>query len=82
MQASEKNIERMIEVVPESEYESQQHFISNSPWDHRAVLDQVAHEANALMGNDLDRALIIDESSHVKKGKQSVLQFGKVFIKE
>jgi len=72
IQAEKKNIERMIEVVPESEYESEQHFISNSPWSYRSVLDQVAQDSHKVMENDQDRALFVDESGHVKKGKQSV----------
>jgi SRSO17 transposase len=32
-QAVRKNIERMTEVVVDSEYQSLQHFISHSPWE-------------------------------------------------
>ncbi|HKH45855.1 MAG TPA: transposase, partial [Thermoanaerobaculia bacterium] len=54
MQASRKNIERMEEVVPDSNYQSLQHFISHSEWDARAVLDQVAVEADRHLGGSAD----------------------------
>ena len=50
MQAGRKNMERMEEVVPECNYQSLQHFLSNSEWDARAVLDQVASEADRHLG--------------------------------
>ena len=63
MQARRKNMERMAEVVPESDEQVLQHFLSNSNWDARAVLDQVALDAGALL---------IDESGFAKKGEKSV----------
>lgn len=72
MQADRKNIERMEEVVPDSDYGSLQHFISDSEWDARAVLDQVAVEADRHLGGSADSCLLIDESSFQKKGKKSV----------
>ena len=35
-------LERMAEVVVESDEQVLQHFLSNSNWDERGVLDQVA----------------------------------------
>lgn len=72
MQAVRKNVERMTEVVPETEYQSLQHFTSHSPWDHRPVMDQVALDADHLLGGSPESCLIIDESSQSKKGKKSV----------
>lgn len=72
MQAHRKNIERMEEVVPDSDYQSLQHFVSVSEWDARAVLDQVAVEADRHLGGSADSCLILDESSFVKKGEMSV----------
>jgi SRSO17 transposase len=40
-QVVHKNIERMVEVIPETEYQSLHHFMSHSPWEHRPVMDQV-----------------------------------------
>jgi SRSO17 transposase len=72
MQATRKNIERMEEVVPDSDYDSLQHFVSHSEWNARAVLDQVAVEADRHLGGSADSCLLIDESSFQKKGKKSV----------
>ena len=72
MQARKKNMERMAEVVPDSDEQALQHFISNSSWDERAVLDQVALEADELLGGSEESALLIDESAMTKKGKKSV----------
>ena len=72
MQAERKNMERMAEVVPESDDQALQHFLSNSNWDERAVLDQVALETDQLLGGDEDSALLLDESGFTKKGNGSV----------
>ncbi|MCU7905009.1 MAG: transposase [Candidatus Thiodiazotropha sp. (ex Epidulcina cf. delphinae)] len=42
MQTGRKNRERMAEVVPESDEQALQHFLSDSNWNERAVLDQAA----------------------------------------
>lgn len=67
-----KNIERIEADVAESDYESMQHFISASPWDHTAVMRQVAQEAEITLGGSADTALYVDESAFVKKGRASV----------
>jgi SRSO17 transposase len=72
MQAQRQNMERMEEAVPGSEYEALQHFISGSPWDERAVFDEVARQADGLLGGMPISALLIDETSFSKKGKGSV----------
>ena len=71
-QASKKNMERMAERIPESDDQSLQHFLSNSPWDERPVIDTVAHDADAIFRNHPDTALYIDETGFVKKGNKSV----------
>lgn len=72
MQASRKNLERMEEVVPDCGYQSLQHFVSDSEWDPRAVLDQVAEEADRHLGGSASSCLLLDESSFQKKGESSV----------
>ncbi len=47
MQARKKNMERMAEVVPQSDDQVLQHFLSNSTRNERGVFDQVAREADA-----------------------------------
>jgi SRSO17 transposase len=61
MQAERKNMLRMEEIVPDSNEQSLQHFLSNSPWDHRAVMDQVALDVDAELGGHEDTMLMIDE---------------------
>jgi SRSO17 transposase len=72
MQARRKNMERMAEVVPESDEQALQHFLSNSNGDARGILDQVPLEADALLGGTEESALLIDESGISKKGNESV----------
>ena len=67
-----KNIERIEADVAESDYQGMQQFVSDSPWDHTAVMRQVAAEAEATLGRAADTALYVDETSFVKKGDQSV----------
>lgn len=72
IQARRKNMERMVEAVPDSDYQALQHFLSNSTWSARAVMDQVAEHADAALGGRQDSCLLIDETSFPKKGKKSV----------
>jgi len=72
MQAQKKNMERMVEVVDGSEYQSLHHFVSESTWDANAVLDQVALQADAALGGCVDSCLLLDETSFEKKGDKSV----------
>jgi SRSO17 transposase len=67
-----KNMERMAEVVPDSDAQVFQHFLSDSEWDEREVFDLVATEANKSLGDAEESCLIIDESGILKKGKKSV----------
>ena len=76
------NLERMVERVPESDYEQIQHFISDSPWDAVRVMDAVAEKVQATLsrpvtdGTSPANGLLIDESapsgSPEKFGKKSV----------
>ena len=72
MQAQRKNMERMVEVVEGSEYQSLHHFLSASSWDAAAVMDQVAMQANDALGGCVDSCLLLDETSFPKKGDKSV----------
>ena len=71
LQASQRNMEKMAEVVPQTDEQALQQFLSDSPWDYQAVMDHVASDANALLGGS-DSALLLDESGIGKKGKHSV----------
>lgn len=67
-----KNIERISETL-DSHYHQMHHFITNSKWDARSVIDQVAKEVGkSLLKNSKPIGLLIDESGWVKKGDKSV----------
>lgn len=72
MQSDKRNMERMEEHVPESDYEALQHFISNSPWNSRIVINRVATESDLLLGGTGRTGLLIDETAIAKKGVCSV----------
>jgi len=72
IQARKRNMERMAEVVPNSDDQSLQHFLTHSNWDEGAVIDQIAHDADQLIGGKADSCLLIDESSFAKNGTKSV----------
>lgn len=67
-----KNLERIEADVAQSNYQGMQQFVSDSPWDHRAVMRQVAEVAEAELGGREETALYVDETSFVKKGRASV----------
>jgi SRSO17 transposase len=71
-QGQKANIERMCERVADSQYHQIQHFISESPWDWRPGFDSVAKGISDAMDGMGKVGLLIDESSHLKKGKNSV----------
>ena len=73
MQAgSRKNMDRMAEVVPDTKSRNLQQFLTHSKWNARDVMDHVAHDANALLGDNRKAGLLIDESGFAKQGKMSV----------
>jgi FOG: Transposase len=72
VQSRKKNMERMAEVVPNADAQSLQHFLSNADWDHRAVVDQVARDADRHLGGQANSALYLDETGFLKKGSHSV----------
>lgn len=71
-QADKKNMERMEERVPETEYDPLQYFISDSDWEYRPLNDQVARDVDRKLGGHSDSAIYIDETGIPKKGKMSV----------
>jgi SRSO17 transposase len=67
-----KNIETIENDVSNSDYQGMEQFISSSPWDHRSLLDDLAHGIDQTSGDEQNAGLYIDESSFLKKGKASV----------
>ena len=77
MQAgSPKNIYAISEVVPDTDNRNLQQFITHSKWSAREVLDQVARDADELIGDGSDAALILDESGFAKIRGLVVLKAG------
>ncbi len=70
--AGRKNLQGIEEDVAHSDYQGMQHFLSDSPWNHAALMEQVAGEADRELGGHEDSALYVDETSFVKKGRASV----------
>jgi SRSO17 transposase len=68
-----KNMERMEEHVPGFRYQNVHHSISASPWDHRPLMDEIARQADGLLGGGGSRVrLIYDDTGFEKNGKDSV----------
>ena len=71
-QQNRKNLERIEADIPQSNYQRMQQMISNSPWNEGMLMDQVAREAQDLLGGHRDAGLYLDESGLPKKGMRSV----------
>ncbi len=67
-----KNIGRIGEDVLASNYQGMQQLVTDSPWSHAQLVEQVAREASACMGPANETAFCLDETSFVKKGTASV----------
>lgn len=67
-----KNIERMEEHVPGFKYQNVHHAISHSPWDPRALMDEIARRASGLLGGGARTRLVVDDTGIQKKGDASV----------
>jgi SRSO17 transposase len=65
------NIERISETL-KTDYHALHHFISDSNWDARAVIDKVAKDVSKSLPKQTLTGLLIDESGWVKKGNKSV----------
>jgi len=70
-------MERMEENQETMPYHQYHHFLSNSPWSAEEVKKKVGQDSSLLMASEKLKSgkptgLIIDESSHLKKGKHSV----------
>lgn len=72
-----ENMERMTEKVEDSDYKCYVHFLSSSKWSARDVNLATLRGADALLREQkrisgYPTGLIIDETSHIKKGNKSV----------
>src|SRR5690242_617078 len=71
-QAEAATFAAMAAVVEDGCAQQFQHFISNAPWRHEPVIEQIGRDADRLLGGKPDSALILDDSSFVKQGDRSV----------
>jgi SRSO17 transposase len=67
-----KNVECIHRDIPQSNYQGMQQLLTNSPWEEKKLMEQVAGEVNDILGGHPQSALLIDETSFVKKGNASV----------
>lgn len=67
-----KNLARIAADVADRDDQGRQQFISDSSWEHGAVMRQVGEGAAATLGGEADTALYVDETALVKKGPASV----------
>lgn len=67
-----KNIECIQACVKDANYQAMQQMITDSPWSHQALMDQVAAVAGEALGGHSQSALYLDESGFAKKGDKSV----------
>jgi len=65
------NIERISEEMF-AKYHQMQHFITESPWDYRVLMDQVSLDVSCSLPKRKLTGLIVDESGWEKKGDKSV----------
>jgi SRSO17 transposase len=71
VQSQLRNIESISEDL-DANYHQMQHFITESNWDERSVINQVSKEVSSILPKRKLTGLIIDESGWVKKGDKSV----------
>jgi len=58
--------------VPDCNNQSLQHFVSNSPWNHRPVLDHIQRDVAEAVGDENNGSIHVDECCFPKQGKDSV----------
>lgn len=66
------NIEKLAETGLTGAYHTMQHFISDSSWESRELMDTASKEASKLMPQKKLTGLYIDETGVRKKGRHSV----------
>jgi len=72
VERGKRNIERMIEEVQGSKYESLQHFISHSKWDTEGLMKDLALNISKKLQPYGKVGCTVDEKAHLKKGTKSV----------
>ena len=74
--SQKRNIERITEIVSDTQYSQIQHFISESPWSYQSIFDEVSIQTTSIF-NEIKKetnekiGLLIDETGIKKKGEKS-----------
>ena len=76
-QAEKSNMGKMSETVKDSVHKNLNHFISQSPWDHKAILGRLGHETEQELQTVAQQTgqpigYLVDESGWRKQGRESV----------
>ena len=66
-----KSVEPMAARLMPDRYDRLHHFISSGAWDHQPLVDELARQADTLVGGT-DAFLVIDDTCLPKKGTHSV----------
>lgn len=71
------NMERIEEEIDDLNYGAYHHFISNSKWDYQELISKLSLDVSRVLKENkvkskVPTGYIIDESSHLKKGNESV----------
>ena len=66
-----KSVEPMAARLAPDRYDRLHHFISSGVWDHQPLVDELARQADKLVGGT-DAFLVVDDTSLPKKGTHSV----------
>ena len=61
---------QISEIIPDTDQDRLQNFISDSRWDAQSVMDRTASQVNAQIGDKENACLLLDESGFVKKGNK------------
>jgi SRSO17 transposase len=72
LQQGRGNMSKNAENVQGASGRRFQHFISESPWDYRAVIAQIQRDVMRIFGDARNVAIHIDETSFPKQGNDSV----------
>jgi len=70
--SAERNIEKITDAHPKCEYYSMQHFISDSKWGYKELINLVSSQTSSTLPIRKLTGLIIDETGNLKKGDKSV----------
>lgn len=66
------NMTNLTRVVPESNPQSFQQFLSDSPWKDEGAIEKFQQQVTKLIGDAQESALHIDETGFLKQGAHSV----------